>query len=101
MDITRLKFASGFRVVLDNGRAQAAEMALDAGEITGGPDNTHPDADQWLFVVSGRGEAVVEGRSYSLEPGSLLLIERDEAHEIRAASDGPLETVNVYVPPVY
>lgn len=101
MEITRVAFEEGFDVVLENERAQAARMTLAAGDHTGGPDNRHPHADQWLFVVAGTGEAIVEGARVVLDPGTLLLIERDEAHEIRCGPDEPLETLNLYVPPAY
>ena len=65
------------------------------------PGNVHRGADQWLFVASGRGMAIVEGVRRALRPGSLLLIERGERHEIRATGDAPLKTVNFYSPPAY
>ena len=76
-------------------------MTLPAGENTGGPDNTHEDSDQWLYVVRGAGEAVVDKQPVELSAGSLLLIEAGEAHEIRNTGDQPLVTVNVYAPPEY
>jgi mannose-6-phosphate isomerase-like protein (cupin superfamily) len=96
-----LRFGQGFRVALTNRRAQAAEMTLGPGECEGGPDNRHRGADQWLFVVSGTGSAVVNGKRYPLRAGTLLLIERGDTHEIRNTGRGPLRTLNVYVPPAY
>ena len=90
-----------FGVVASTARSQGAVMTLQAGERTGGPDNVHPDSDQWLFVVSGRGEAIVGGRDVPLSPGSLLLIEAGETHEVRNTGEAPLETLNVYAPPAY
>lgn len=101
MQITTASFDADFRVILQNRRAQAAVMVLDAGDTEGGPDNRHADSDQWLFVVSGRGRAIVEGKEHPLAPGTLLLIERAEAHEIRAGEEEKLETLNLYVPPEY
>lgn len=92
---------SQFRVVAGSSRSQAAEMALEAGESTGGPDNRHPDSDQWVLVLSGSGTAIVEGEEHDLSPGTLLLIEAGEAHELRSGPDEPLATVNVYAPPEY
>ena len=37
----------------------------------------------------------------ALAAGSLLLIERGEAHEIRNTGRTPLKTVNFYSPPAY
>lgn len=99
--MTQLDFDSGFDVALTHGRAQAATMTLRAGERTGGPDNRHVGADQWMYVVSGRGEAIVGGERHELGPGALLLIERGEAHEIRAGGGEPLRTLNFYDPPAY
>jgi mannose-6-phosphate isomerase-like protein (cupin superfamily) len=97
----RLKFGRGFRVALGNKRAQAAQMTLGTGEAEGGPDNLHRGADQWLFVVSGTGEALVNGRRQLIRPGTLLLIERGDEHEIKNTGRGDLRTLNLYVPPAY
>lgn len=101
MEHRTLVMSHGFRVVAGNASSEAAVMVLARDETVGGPHNRHADSDQWLFVVSGEGEAVVEGERRELGPGSLLLIERGEAHEIRNTGAVPLETLNVYVPPEY
>ena len=88
-----------WKVVATTSRSQAAIMVIAAGDSEGGPDNTH-DSDQWLFVVDGRGVAIVEGQEIPLGPGVLVLVEKGERHEIRAV-DGPLHTLTVYCPPAY
>jgi mannose-6-phosphate isomerase-like protein (cupin superfamily) len=97
----RLRFRRAFRVVPGNRRAQCAEMVLAPGKSEGGPDNRHGGADQWLFVVSGRGEALVKGRTTRLVAGSLLFIAKGERHEIRNTGRAPLRTLNFYAPPAY
>jgi mannose-6-phosphate isomerase-like protein (cupin superfamily) len=96
-----LLLGEGFRVVFGNRHGQAAEMTLAPGDSEGGPDNRHRGSDQWLFVVAGRGVAVVNRRRYALRAGTLLLIEHGDKHEIRNTGDEPLRTLNVYVPPAY
>jgi mannose-6-phosphate isomerase-like protein (cupin superfamily) len=96
-----LAFRKGFHVSIGNARSQAAQMTVPAGGTEGGPDNRHRGADQWLFVVAGRGEALVDGKRYPLRAGSLLLIERGNRHEIRCTGRAALKTLNVYVPPAY
>ncbi|MFB6307921.1 MAG: cupin domain-containing protein [Haloarculaceae archaeon] len=92
--------ASGFfDVVGGTERSRAATMILDPGEETGGPSNSHPDNDQWLYVKSGAGTAVIEGEEQPLSAGDLVLIEAGETHAISAGDAGPLETINVYAPP--
>jgi mannose-6-phosphate isomerase-like protein (cupin superfamily) len=63
-------------------------MTLTPGASEGGPGNRHRGADQWLYVIEGRGRAIVNGRSFALEPGTMLLIERADLHEIRNTAGG-------------
>ena len=101
MKHVQLELAREFAVVAGNARSQAAEMVLAPGDSEGGPDNRHRGSDQWLFVVSGEGSATIAGEIHVLRPGTLVLIERGETHEITNNGDEPLRTVNVYVPPAY
>ena len=105
MRTKRLKFGEGFRVAFEVRRAQAAEMVIAPGDAEGGPENRHRGADQWLFVVSGRGEAVVETegrkRRVVLGPGSLVVIEKGETHEVRNTGRTLLRTLNFYYPPAF
>jgi mannose-6-phosphate isomerase-like protein (cupin superfamily) len=94
-------FTRNFKVLLGNSRSQAAEMVLAPKKSEGGPDNRHKGADQWLFVVAGRGVAIVNGKSHRLKKSTLLLIERGDTHEIRNTGTAPLRTLNFYVPPAY
>lgn len=95
------RFGRGFQVLMGNRRVQAAQMTIAPGDSEGGPRNRHGGADQWLFVVSGRGTAIIKGRRHALGKGSLLLIERGERHEIRNTGRQPLKTLNFYSPPAY
>jgi mannose-6-phosphate isomerase-like protein (cupin superfamily) len=97
----QLRFGQGFSVALTNRRAQAATMVLVPGDCEGGPDNRHRGSDQWLYVLSGSGQAVVAGRRQFLRAGTLLLIERGTTHEIRNTGRTDLKTLNLYVPPAY
>ena len=101
MQSKRLRFGKEFRVAFGNRRAQAAEMTITPGDAEGGVHNRHGGADQWLFVVAGTGTATVGGKRVKLKPGTLLLVEKGERHEIRNDGDEPLRTLNVYVPPAY
>jgi len=96
-----LRFGKGFRVALGNRRTQAAEMVIAPGDAEGGPGNRHRGADQWLFVVSGTGEARIKGRRLPLREGVLVLIEHGDQHEIRNTGRAPLKTLNFYSPPAY
>jgi mannose-6-phosphate isomerase-like protein (cupin superfamily) len=101
MQKTSVRFGKGFKVAIGNRRSQSATMTLNPGKNEGGPDNRHRGADQWLFVEAGTGVAVVNGGRVRLRPGSLILIERGDKHEIRNTGRTPLKTLNIYVPPAY
>jgi len=96
-----LSLQSDFEVAFAVRNVQAAGMTLAPGANTGGPHNRHGGADQWLYVVSGTGLAVVDGVQQPLQSGSLLVIEHGETHEIRCTGDEPLRSVNFYSPPAY
>jgi mannose-6-phosphate isomerase-like protein (cupin superfamily) len=101
MQRTAVTYEKGFHVLIGDGRSQAASMVIEAGDREGGPDNRHQGADQWLYVESGSGEAVINGHAYPLQAGSLVLIERGDRHEIRNTAKVPMRTLNFYVPPAY
>jgi len=101
MRTATLGFETGFRVAFTVGGGQAAEMTIAPGKSEGGPDNAHRGADQWLYVVHGRGEATVGERQLPLRAGTLLVIEHGETHEIRNTGDEPLQTLNFYSPPAF
>lgn len=97
----QVRFGKGFRVLAGNRRVQAAQMTLSPGDSEGGPANRHRAADQWLYVASGRGTAIVKGKAVPLRAGTLLLIEHGERHEIRNDGRQLLKTLNFYSPPGY
>ncbi|MEA9607480.1 cupin domain-containing protein [Xanthomonas campestris pv. plantaginis] len=101
MQYATLELSNAFKVLFSLRQVQAAEMVIAPGDHEGGPDNRHRGADQWLFVVDGAGEAIVDGHTQALQAGSLIAIERGQVHEIRNTGDTPLKTVNFYHPPAY
>ena len=76
-------------------------MVLAPGDSEGGPDNRHRGADQWLYVVSGTGAAIVDGRRVPLKAGVLLVIEKGERHVVRNTGSTLLKTLNFYYPPAF
>lgn len=87
--------------------AQVAKMTLRPGGSSDDvPSNEHPQSEQWLFVISGHGEAIIGKRRgalrrVALAPNSLLLIEKGELHQIKNTGRRALVTINFYVPPAY
>jgi mannose-6-phosphate isomerase-like protein (cupin superfamily) len=101
------KFRGEFELIARTRSAQAAMMTLRPGGVSEEePGNEHPASEQWLFIVSGTGEARI-GKTRSrlkrvpLKENSLLVIEKGELHQIRNTGRRPLVTLNLYVPPAY
>ena len=91
-----------FEVLLDGATSQAAMMTLKPGASSSDePENEHPKSEQWVFVVDGAGRAKTPGRSVPIKAGSLVLIEKDEPHQITNTGRRPLVTINFYAPPAY
>ncbi len=91
-----------FTPLLSSASVQAATMVLRPGQSSSDePEEEHPKAEQWLFIVKGIGRAKARGRSISLKAGSLLLIEKNERHQLINTGRVPLVTVNFYSPPAY
>ena len=100
--ISTTKYRAMFDLLTATRSAQAAMMTLRPGQSTSDePENEHPRAEQWLFVVRGTGRAVVGGRRVMLKAGSLLLIEKGEPHQVTNTGRKPLVTLNLYCPPAY
>lgn len=91
-----------FKPLIASRQVQAAMMVLaPGGSSSDQPENEHPAAEQWLFVVGGAATARIEGRSIKLKTGSLLLVEKGEKHQITNTGSAPLVTLNFYAPPAY
>jgi mannose-6-phosphate isomerase-like protein (cupin superfamily) len=91
-----------FKPILRSQILQAAIMALKPGQSSSEkPEDEHPKSEQWLFVISGRGQAKTNKRTLKLSPGSLLLIGKNEPHQITNTAKAPLKTINFYAPPAY
>ena len=90
-----------FRILGGSRSVQSALMVLKPGESTGEPQNEHPRSEQWLFVVSGTGQALVNKKRLAIRDSSLVLIEKGEIHQVRNTGRRPLVTLNFYAPPAY
>jgi mannose-6-phosphate isomerase-like protein (cupin superfamily) len=100
MKRAHLRFGKGFHVVMSNRRAQVATMTLTNGDSEGDSRNRASRRGSMLVRGAGTGTARVNGKAYPLRPGTMVLIEHGDRHEI-IAGRGRLETLNIYVPPAY
>ena len=57
-------------------------MVLEPGGAEGDSDNRHRGADQWLYVLSGSGQAMINGKRHKLARGSLPPAYRSDGNEL-------------------
>lgn len=85
------------REVVTGPHAQVVLMAIPPGEEIG--EEVHPDVDQILLFVEGRGESILDGETGSIGPSDLVLVRAGTRHNFRNLGDEPLRLVTVYAPP--
>jgi mannose-6-phosphate isomerase-like protein (cupin superfamily) len=62
-----------------------------------GPELVHGECEQLLFVISGRGIALVNGKSYTLETEAVLWLNPRDVYQFMAGEDG-LEILQGFAP---
>lgn len=62
-----------------------------------GPERTHGDTEQLLYVARGSGIALVGGEWLSLEPETMLWLQPGDRYQFEAGADG-LEILQGYAP---
>lgn len=85
------------RVLYTTERSQLVLMAVQPGDEIG--EETHEGIDQVLAFVAGEGEAVVEGESKPVRPGSVVVIPSGTRHNFIARGGTALKLYTVYTPP--
>jgi mannose-6-phosphate isomerase-like protein (cupin superfamily) len=101
------KLKGEFDLIGKSRSVQAGMVTLKPGGTSSDePENEHRRSEQWLFVLSGTGEATIGKRRSSLRrvklvADSLLHIEKGELHQIKNTGRKPFRTINFYAPPAY
>ena len=86
-----------FRQVLFTGvHSQLVVMALKPGEEIG--EEVH-EVDQFIYAVSGEGEAVMAGVATPFAKGEALCVPAGSLHNVRNSGDEPMKLFTVYSPP--
>jgi mannose-6-phosphate isomerase-like protein (cupin superfamily) len=85
------------RVVLTGDHEQVVVMAIPPGGEIG--DEVHPETDQLLLFVDGRGEARLNGAASPVGPNDLVFVRSGTRHNFVNTGDDPLRLITVYAPP--
>lgn len=101
MKTVQVDYAKGFHILLEDAHSQAGTLVIEPGKKVGGAKNRHRGADQWIYVESGEGEAEVAGVKLAMRKGTLILVQRGDAHGLRCTGEEALRILTFYVPPAY
>ncbi len=87
-----------FRKVLCTGaKSQLVAMRIPAGGEIG--EETHDHVEQTIFILSGEGKAVLDGKESPLSAGDALVVTPGTRHNVMNVGAAALEIWTVYAPP--
>jgi mannose-6-phosphate isomerase-like protein (cupin superfamily) len=87
-----------YRNVLATGpHLQVVIMSIPEGGEIG--EETHPDNDQVLYLVEGRGQVILNGAAEPFGKGDVVLVPAGTKHNFTASEGEPLKIITVYAPP--
>ncbi|HEX7042085.1 MAG TPA: cupin domain-containing protein [Patescibacteria group bacterium] len=91
---------TNFRHVIYTGNhSQLVLMSLLPKEDIG--EETHEDNDQILFIVSGEGEAILNGKMTKIGKKSVVFVPSGTKHNIINTGDEDMKLYTVYAPSVH
>lgn len=86
-----------FRQVLyTDARLQLVVMALKPGEDIGG--EVH-ELDQFIRVETGQGKAILDGKEYAIQDGSVIVVPQGTMHNIINSGGASMKLYTLYAPP--
>ena len=87
-----------FRTVVANGKhTQVVVMDIKPGEDIG--KEVHPDNDQVLYLVSGKGTVYLDGVESEFNPGDAVLVPAGTEHDFTTVGDESMKIITTYSPP--
>jgi mannose-6-phosphate isomerase-like protein (cupin superfamily) len=85
------------REVMTGEHEQVVVMTIPPGGEIG--EEVHPDTDQVLAFLEGRGEAVLDGESSEVTVNDLVFVHAGVRHNFINRGDAPLRLITIYSPP--
>ncbi|GEM_PF-6118162 len=68
-------------------------LLSESGSI---PEHSHPDKEEFQYVISGKGEVSIAGRRASVQAGSIIFIPPEIKHSIRNTEKDQMKVMEVY-----
>ena len=87
-----------FRRVLATGKhVQVVIMSIEIGGEIG--EEIHADNDQVLYLVSGQGRVILDGKDKPFKEGDLVLVPAGTKHNFITTGSEPMKIITTYSPP--
>jgi len=87
-----------FRTVLATSKhTQVVVMDVKPGEDIG--KEIHPNEDQVLYLISGRGTIYMDGKEMDFNKGDCVLVPAGVEHNFTTVGDEPMKIITTYSPP--
>ena len=87
-----------FRKVIFTGRkSQLVLMDIKPREDIG--EETHKHVEQTLFLLSGKGKSILNGKSHSFNPGDVIVVTPGTKHNFVNIGKTSMKIYTIYSPP--
>ncbi len=63
------------------------------------PAHSHPEGEELIYIISGKGEAWVDGEIEPMRSGTAVLFEQGKPHMVRNTGDDEMKAVCFFAPP--
>ncbi len=63
------------------------------------PAHSHPEGEELIYVISGNGEAWVDGEIQAIRPGTAVLFEQGSVHMLRNVGGTEMKVLCFFSPP--
>lgn len=85
------------RVLFTGAKSQLVVMSIPPGGEVG--EETHEHVEQTLYFQSGKGEGMLNGETFPVGTGDVVVVTPGTRHNFKNAGDMPLKIATVYAPP--
>lgn len=73
-------------------------IRVPAGE-TVKPAHSHPNGEEAIFIIEGKGKVYIDGEVGEVESGSAVLFPRGSVHMLRNSGTGEMRVICFFAPP--
>lgn len=63
------------------------------------PAHSHPEGEELIYIITGNGEAWVDGKIEGMRPGTAVLFEKGSVHMIRNVGTDEMKVICFFSPP--